>query len=129
MAMNKTEQARVEQLEDALARARALRWPGYHSPAPMTLADIQANLVDGGKKWGITQKVARGYFANAHAQRVTYGCSDGIHHNKNGDATDTQQMGRMYALEIDAWRAIRHELTIEYAKTLAKIDAEIERLS
>lgn len=125
MAMTKTEQKRMADLEDALRRARAMRWPEYNMPAPMTEADIAANLVDGGIKYSSPERVARGYFANSYSGRVTYGCSNGVHHSTSGDTTTTQHMGVMYATEVDAWRAVRYEMTEKFAAQLAKVDQEI----
>lgn len=125
MAMNKAEQKRMADLDEALALARSMRWPEYNMPAPMTGADIKANLVDGGMKYGSPDRVARGYFGNSYSGRVTYGCSNGHSHNAEGDKTTTQGMGRMYAFEHDAWRAIRHEMTLRFAKELARVDLRI----
>lgn len=131
MAMTKAEQARMAELERALSLARAMCWPSYRSPAPMTEADIKANLVAGGIKWGDRpQMVARGWFAHSSSHpRVTYGCSDGINHDSDSDKTSTQRMGRMFFTEIEAWRMVRIELTERFAAELAKVDAKIAGLS
>jgi hypothetical protein len=123
--MTKAEQKRMDALDEALALARSMRWPEYNMPASMTEAEIKANLVDGGIKYNSPEKVARGYFANSYTGRVTYGCSNGIHHSDEGDRTTTQHMGRMYASEADAWRAVRYEMTLRFAKELARVDLKI----
>ncbi len=132
MAMNKTEQKRMDDLEHALRLARALRWPDYPEPAPMTEAEIRANLAPGGKKQfgnGDPEKVCRGWFVNSYQTgRVSHGCSNGFNHSDSGDYTTTQNMGVMYPTELDAWRLLRCKKTREYAEHLAKIDAEIARL-
>lgn len=125
MAMTKAEKARMEELEEALALARALRWPEYPAPAPMTQAEINANLVEGGMKFGSKQMVARGYFPHCYSNdrpAITYGCSDGYNHSTNRDVTSTQQCGSMFAAAVDAWRWIRVKKTEEFAKYLAHID-------
>lgn len=131
MAMTKAEKARVENLELGIKLAKAMRWPDYNLPAPMTLAEIKANLVEGGKKYSHTtqgQMVARGWFARRYdGGRVSYGCSDGHNHNSEGDVTTTQAMGRMFANEVDAWRYLRLKLTEEYAVSLSRIDGHIAR--
>lgn len=125
MAMNKAERERMASLELGLQRARSMRWPEYNMPSPMTEAEIRANLVDGGTKYGSPQRVARGYFANSYTGRVTYGCSDGIGHASEGDTTTTQHMGRMFATKADAWRAVRYEMTERFSAELARVDQEI----
>lgn len=129
MAMTKAERERMEQLEKAVALARSMRWPEYGSPAPMTVEEKRANFVDGGMKYGTPQKVAFGYFQNSHSIRVTRGCSDGYHHNIEGDATSSQGGGVMYANEADAWKAMRVELTLRFAEVLARVDEKIQRLT
>jgi len=125
MAMNKTEQAAFEKLRSDLALSRAMRWPDYPEPAPMTRAEIEANKVDGGMKWGKPQKVARGWFQNAYDQRISHGCSDGHGHDRHGDTTSSQGMGRMYATKADALRAMRIEMTENFAGRLAAVDRQI----
>ncbi|RWE46801.1 MAG: hypothetical protein EOS79_11465 [Mesorhizobium sp.] len=126
MAMNKTEQAAFEKLRNDLALARAMRWPSYPKPAPMSRAEIEANLIDGGERWGSSQKVARGWYQNAYSKRVTYGCSTVVSHNIEGDTTSSQNMGVMYAIKADALRAMRLEMTEKFARDLAGVDRQIE---
>lgn len=131
MAMTKAEQKRLDDLEQQLRLAKALRWPTDDVPRPMSRADIDANLVPGGKRHGSDrpQMVARGWFPNSFSMVVTHGCSCGVHHNISGDQTTTQNMGRMYRTEAEAWRVLRHQKVAEFAKALAQIDAHIERAS
>lgn len=133
MAMTKAEASRMVELEMLLSLSRAMRWPSYATPSTMTKADIKANLVDGGVKYGSTQKVARGYFYStggfSREASVSYGCSDGVYHSREGDTTSAQNCGLIFALEIDAWRAARCELTIKFAKELAYVDDKISGLS
>ena len=119
----------MAELEHALLLARAMRFPDYPVPRPMTYEEIKANLVEGGVRHGHPQKVARGWFYNAYigshtsyGGRVTYGCSDGIHHSTEGDTTTTQDCGRMYRTKADAVMALRHDLTTQCAEILAKVD-------
>lgn len=126
MAMTKAEKAEMDRLRNDLALARAMRWPSYAKPARMTYDQIRDNLVDGGVKWGSRQKVARGWFQNAYSQRVSYGCSDGTFHSQGGDTTSSQNMGEMWATKADALRAMRLEMTEDFAKKLAAVDRQIE---
>ena len=125
MAMTKKEQAELQRLRDDLDLARAMRWPDYAQPAPMTEAEIKANLVEGGLKYGSRQMVARGWFCAASTGRVTYGCSSGLFHSREGDTTNTQNMGVMYATKADALRAMRIEMTQAFARNLAEVDKQI----
>ena len=126
MAMTKTEKARMDELQRGIRAAKAMRWPEYGMPAPMTRAEIEAAMIEGGTKQGAMQMVARGWFHNAHdSGRVTYGCSNGTNHDRNGDRTSTQHMGLMFKTEADAWRAIRVEMTERFAEQLARIDEKI----
>lgn len=127
MAMTKAEKVIVEELEVSISLLRALAWPQYPSPALMTEADIRANLIEGGIKCGFHERVCRGWFANSYSQTVSYGCSNGVHHDRLGNTTSTQGMGLMLWTEADAWKVIRHELTHEFAKKLARIDQQIAR--
>lgn len=131
MAMNKAERAELQAARDALALVRAMHFPDYPVPRPMTRDEIDAAKVDGGFRYGRPERVARGYFYNVHlssftrAVSVSFGCSNGTTHSPSGDTTNTQNMGRMYRSEADAYRAARHELTTAVAKLLAQVDADL----
>lgn len=132
MAMNKAEKAELEEARNALALVRAMHFPDYPVPEPMTYEEINASFVDGGKQFGQTQRVARGWFYNAnlgghggYSNGVTHGCSNGINHSREGDVTTTQQAGRMYRTKLEALQALRHDLTTQAAKVLAAVDAQI----
>lgn len=119
--MTKTEKAYVETLELGIKMAKALRWPEYNHPAPMTRAEIEA-----AKPSPDFSAVARGWFANPFGEgRVTYGCSSGSLHSTEGEKTNSQTMGVMYVTELDALKSIRLVLTERYAKHLAKLDERI----
>lgn len=124
MAMTKAEKERMERLEHAAAMAMALRFPTDPCPQPMTKDAIKA-LLSATPCGAGKQHVARGWFMNAYSIRVTYGCSDGVHHSHDGDRTTSQHHGRMYRTKSEAWRALRHEKIFEVAKFLAQIDAEV----
>ncbi len=130
MAMTKKEQAEMERLRTDLAMARAMRWPDYPKPEPMTREQIKENLVEGGERYGRRQEVARGWFYNAYLggysqPTATYGCSDGLNYNSEGDTTSTQNMGRMYATKFEALCALRLDLTEQVARLLAGVDRQI----
>jgi len=126
MSMTKAEKARVAELEHALALARALRFPDYPVPAPMTYDEIKASLTDGGIRYGQKQRVARGWFYHAnlggYSNSVSFGCSDGHSHGRDTDTTTSQGMGRMYRTREEATMGLRHELTTQCAEVLARVD-------
>ena len=127
MAMTKAERERLSRAENDLASAKALSWPSYQKPKPMTADEIRSNLVNGGKKWGNTERVARGWFSHYHSEnwQATYGCSNGFSHSVQGDTTSTQGAGKMFSSKADALRAIRIEATERFAFLLAKLDEAI----
>jgi len=127
MAMNKAERQRLENLEHDLEIERALRFPCFSRPSPMTIDDIKANLVEGGDKYktGEPEMVARGWFMNEHTGRVTYGCSNGHYHSTDGDTTTSQFAGAMYASQYEALCALRWAATTRAAEKLAEIDLRI----
>lgn len=130
MAMNKKERAEMERLREDLALAKAMKWPDYPMPSTVTRQWIDDNLVDGGVKYNIHQKVARGWFYNANIlsfnrHRPTYGCSNGMTHAVEGDVTTSQSAGRMFATKLDALRALRLDLTEQCATILASVDKQI----
>src|SRR3989442_598172 len=122
MAMNKAERAELDRLKTALA----LHWPAYLVPVPMTYDQIlAAKTVDGPKRYGYgsPEKIAVGWFYNAHTRRVTQGCSSGNSHNFDGLGTTSQGMGRMFKTKAEAAMAMRIEVTAKFADELAAIDA------
>jgi len=134
--MTKAEKAEMERLRNDLALSRAMRWPDYPVPSPMTYEDINASLVEGGIRYGHRQKVARGWFWGVHLGTfgrkkfsVAYGCSDGSKHAPEGDATTSQNMGRMYRTKLEALQAARIEMTAQCAEALADLDREIAESS
>lgn len=123
MSMNKAEKAEMAALRDALALSRAMKFPDYAVPNAMSTAEIM-------EARGGWSGVVRGWFYVAslggiggYSNTVTYGCSNGISHNRTGDKTTTQGGGRMYRTKLDALQALRHDLTKEAAKELAHVDA------
>lgn len=126
MAMTKAERAALDKAEHEARLARALRFPTDPVPKPMSIDDIRAARTHKSVKYGLEHVVARGWFYNAYSARVTLGCSDGVHHNKDGDTTATQYAGCMYRTKAEALRAMRHEKVREVAETLARIDKQIE---
>ena len=130
MAMSKTERERMEALEHEARMARALRFPTDPCPVPMTKEEIlqERTVTVPTMHYRGTEEVAVGWFANSHAGHVTKGCSNGTNRNRdaNGMGTCTQGMGQMYRTEVDAYRALRHEMVRMVAANLAAIDKAVE---
>lgn len=122
MPMTKAEKAEMDNLRAARDMARALRWPEYAEPAPIPREEIRAFVGHSCDD----RKVMQGWFANHHYGALTLGCSNGINHNRQGtERLSTQGPGTMYRTKMDALRVIRLAMTTEFARKLAKIDAEI----
>ena len=119
MAMNKTEKAEFEAFKRERDMARSLRWPEYSKPERMTAAEIKMEMAATG------ENVARGWFENSYSQLVSRGCSNGVSHNPNGDKTSSQNAGVMYRYKSEALRVMRLKMTEQFAKDLAKVDAQI----
>lgn len=121
MAMNKKEQAALQDAIDELALVKAMAWRD-ECPQPLTREEIREHCTGFG---GVTN----GWFQNAHSKRVTSGCSTGISHNPNGGKVNMSQgYGRMYNTVLDAYKAMRHEVMRNAAKDLAEIDRRIAAL-
>lgn len=127
MAMTKGERERMERLERAVKLSRAMSWPSYPLPSPMTGYEIDAEKVDGAVRYGSPERIARGWFANSYdGGTVTHGCSNGTNHSsRSADSTNTQGTGRMYRTEADAWMVVRIEMTEKFSAILADVDARI----
>ena len=121
--MTKAEKARMEELETALA----LCWPGYQAPTPMTREEINAAKVDLPSRSNSpmrTRQGAVGWFFNAYNARLSRGWSDGMYHNSDSEFGDraSQQMGRMYRTREEAAKAMRLEMSRDFARKLAAVD-------
>ena len=74
-------------------------------------------------------KMIKGWDCNSYSQTVSMMCSSSIHHGHGWEGTSSQNPRAMYSTELLAWKALRHELEIEYSQSLADIDAKIENLA
>ncbi|QWY83682.1 hypothetical protein [Rhizobium phage RHph_X2_26] len=122
MAMNKAERAEMDALKTELALERALRWPCYHKPVALSAMEIDAWR----ERHGV--EVMPGWFFNSYARRVTHGCTG--RHGSDTQNPEGKYMSRerspMYRTKVEALMALRHALTLEHARGLAILDAEIE---
>lgn len=122
MAMTKAEKAEMDRLREARDMARALRWPEYAEPEPISREEVRSFVGNGYSD----TKVMKGWFSNRHSEVPTLGCSNGINHNPTGtERTTSQEPGVMYRTKLDALRVIRLAKTVQFARKLAELDAAI----
>ena len=109
MAMNKKEKDYVEELEIKLA----LR---FTEPVEKDLFPDEDYKI-----------IVNGYSYNSYSQRVEKSCSTKMNHSLSGwDKTTSQNGIKQYSTKIKALKAMRHEMEINFAKALYKIDKLIE---
>lgn len=116
MAMNKKEQAYVEQLKEQLRLARAFRLSSVVEPD----IDIPDTMAGGLRK---------GYLYNDYLgnPRVEPACTSSISHCFGGqDKTDTQGPRKLYSTRLLALRGLRNALERRFAKILSEVDEQIE---
>lgn len=127
MAMTKAEQARMKELETALA----MHWPAYPVPAHLTKEEIDLLREEIPRKdksvagYGDHIKAARGWFYNTYSRVVTRGWSDGWICNRDsefGDGASRMEGNKMFATKQAAAMAMRIEMTREMADQLARVD-------
>lgn len=129
MAMTKAEKAEMDTLREARDLARALAWPSYPCPSPMTYDEVRANLtteIPASYGRGQPRKVCVGWFKSAYNGTVSKGWSDGISHSTTMHPDGSQNKGLIYRTYDDAAHALRHELTIKLARQLADADRLID---
>lgn len=118
MSMTKKEQAEMAALRQALAEARALRFPDY--PVPPRLDPPEGSSGD----------VRRGWTFNAYSGSVSKGWFGSGSHGE-GDGERRLHLGSQgvggpwYATKREALQALRIVKTHDYAKALAALDQRI----
>lgn len=115
MAMNKSEKARVEWLEDEVRFAKALRFTP-HVSKDVGVPLYNEGLAKGWSAWGTGSN-----------PRVQISCSSSVYHAHGyNDKTISQRPIEQYSTKLLALRGLRNELEEEFARTLAKVDRQIE---
>jgi hypothetical protein len=113
MAMNKTEKAKMQELEEQIQIALALRW------TEKVLPDVE-------KPESFSNKIARGFLFNAYTGQVDEMWSESIRH---GYATSPQRGSQggisMYSTRLLALKALRHAVEVRSAEALRGIDKRI----
>lgn len=119
MAMTKKEQAAMQAAIDRAELLAALRWTG---PVAKDVAPPKKGY-------------SEGWTFNAYSMRVEQGWNDSFAHGSGPAPTDgrfrsgSQQPQWMFSTEAKALAAMRHEVEIEAAQKLLKIDRLIRKLS
>jgi len=125
MSMTKAEKAAMQ----ALREQAALTLPPYEEPQSMTVEQIRASC-EGNRCIAV-------WFANSYdSGRVTLGWTNGYSHCREGaipapgerNFTASRDCGNCYRTEIEAWRAVRWEITRRVIKQLASVDERIAAL-
>lgn len=119
MAMNKKEKAAYEEALQELAIARALRWsdqpvPEPDVPPPKGYSDLS-------RGWRATDYFER-YGSQEYACKA---CSSSCNHGVGWEKTSSQNPISLYSTKLLALRRSRANAERQFAKVLAKIDAEI----
>ena len=111
MAMNKKEKAYLEKLE-ILAALK-------HTDGAEE--DVLPPLVSFG------DELTKGYTFNSYAKRVDESCSSYVSHSKIGNTKTTNRGSiSMFSTKTLAYKAMRKELELQWAKELRAIDLLIE---
>lgn len=132
MAMTKAEKAEMDALREARDMARALRWPEYPEPEPMSAEEIKANMTFKMKpRYNNDQYACQGWVAQLEGHfrpvpTVRKHFSNGVNNTSDPNGQNwSQNGGIMYRTPEDALQKLRIEMTKDYAARLAAIDALI----
>lgn len=132
MSMNKKEQAALDKAIADRDAARALRWPEYDKPSPMTDEEVSAApTIDVPTDWSGTRKAVPGWDYNEYAGEVFKVLRSGrawAAHYVEGQRPSWSQHGRIFRTKADALRGLRYSLTVAYAEKLASIDRMIREM-
>jgi len=111
MAMNKKEQAMVEDLKVMCA---------------LHFTNIIELDVEIPKPFA--NELSKGFMMNEYSYRVTKACSSSIGHSTSGDEKTTSQKGiKLYSTKMLALKAMRNAIELKCAKELRNIDIMIEK--
>jgi hypothetical protein len=108
--MNKKEQAEMERLKTLLA----LR----HYPA------VKPDLMPPESY----DQIINGWVFNSYSGTVMKACTSSVSHSiGNWDKTISQQPRRLYSTPKMAYKAMLHEMSMEYARKLRLVEIEMEK--
>lgn len=122
MAMNKKEAQHLESTEHSLALARAMAWPNFDLPEPMTADRVKELQGDRGRGSHVVA-----WFVNTGYRQVTKGYTNGSNHCSDGKSSAYLSRDRGFCFETQkaALQWLRIHVTEECAAKLAAIDAEL----
>lgn len=117
MAMNKKEQAEMQALRDKLALVSALRW------TEPVARDLPPPSTFNGETSGFEFNSYSGTVLPAWSNSSAHGIG---RPSREKGYSASQNSRTLFSTRLLALKALRHEVEIEAAKKLAKIDSEIE---
>lgn len=122
MAMTRKEHAEMDALRQALKLAQALRWPSEpepeRKPLPQTASDTPFHE---GWDFNVYNNDVYPAWTEAHVHGT------GPYPQSTSNRSASQNGHPLYASRLEAFLALRHAKTREFAKTLAELDTEIEK--
>jgi hypothetical protein len=118
MAMNKKEQAQMDELRQALRLAKALRWTEEVKTDVAPPSTYSSHV--------------SGYVYSSHGGRVEPAWTSSVSHGRGYSEPQSRISGsqraiNMYSTKLLALRALRHAVELECAKKLSDIDTQIEQ--
>ncbi|MDW7555342.1 hypothetical protein D9623_33445 (plasmid) [Azospirillum brasilense] len=125
MAMTKAEKAEMEALREARDLARALRWPEYAEPAMIPPPDFSGSHTSGWlfNTYRLTAQL--GGMGDAVYRAWSESTTHGDGQSPIPHRSATQGGVHLFATRLDALKALRLAVTEEFARKLARVDAEI----
>lgn len=140
--MNKKEQAAFDANRFERDMARAMRWPEYDKPVPMTIEQIRAEIEAGNTKefndeffrgGKIRAFVGWGFYFHREESRVysvaVTRTSRAIIEDDGRAVSWSRDGNAVYRTEADALRALRHTMTERFSSLLAVIDSRIKAVT
>jgi len=119
MAMNKKEKAHIEDLKEMIEMGDILLALRLTENVP---CDVPIPV-------GSYSDIVNGYSFNSHSMSVSESCSSSISHGWKHGETRSQNPREQYSTKLLAFKAMRHDMELLYAKNLRKIDLIIDAQS
>lgn len=125
MAMNKSEKARMEALEQELREARALRWtdpvtPDIPPPDGGSMRETSGFAVLGGLQYGRIELA----WSSCVVHGTGHATSAAM---RKAGSSGCQKSISLYSTKLLALRALRNRMEQEAAKLIASVDEMIEQ--
>jgi hypothetical protein len=126
--LTKPQREEFDRLTAERDMARALRWPEYTKPQPMTRAEIDLELKAGNTVQAPSdyrsgpRDVFVGWTFSTYRDGQVYKIGSDGHGHTHLSGSWSQGGGLIYRHKVEAVAALRYEKTEEFAKALAAID-------